>query len=105
MRCCVSPRRVFRVQKRRFSWNWDCTRRSVKCTQGDGDGMLAYLRFRYRLWRSERRGLRISKRKATIFEAAEKRKASKEEIVALQSEVGTAEWFSQIESRKLYSVY
>jgi hypothetical protein len=70
-----------------------------------GTAMLAYLRFRYRLWRSERRGLRISKRNATIFEAAEKRKASKEEIVALQSEVGAAEWFSQIEIQQLHSDY
>lgn len=67
--------------------------------------MFGYLRFRFRLWRLERRDRRVSKRNTVILEAAEKRKAPKEEIEALQTEVGAAEWFSQCDIQQLHSDY
>jgi hypothetical protein len=67
--------------------------------------VFGYLRFRYRLWRLERHDRRVSKRNTAIFEAAEKRNAPKEEIEALQTEVGASEWFSQCEIQQLHSDY
>jgi hypothetical protein len=67
--------------------------------------VFGYSRFRYRLWRLERHDWRVSKRNTAIFKAAEKRNASKEEIGALQTEVGADEWFSQCEIQQLHSDY
>jgi hypothetical protein len=67
--------------------------------------VFAYLRFRYRLWRLERHDRRVSGRNTGLLEAAEKRNAPKEEMAALQTEVGSAWWFSQIEIQQLHSDY
>lgn len=67
--------------------------------------MFAYLRFRYRLWRLERHDRRVSKRNTAKLDAAEKRNAPKEEIAALQTEVGASEWFSQCDIQRLHSDY
>jgi hypothetical protein len=67
--------------------------------------VFAYLRFRYRLLRLERRDRRVPKRNTVILEAAEKRNAPKEEMEALQTEVGAAEWFSQCDIQRLHSDY